>query len=281
MARYEAEIRFECPVCREGVQDEIVVPETHWLGDHADDRFAEDDADTECNSCKTVFTLHVQNSDGTIAAEVLDYGAVKVWCSSAYMTVPDLADWDDLDIPEQPGDSLSNTLTDVRQVLVAVTGSAFTSTVHRMAFIQQFAALEAYLSDMLIGQVLERPALLQKSTEKIVDLKDTKLSLSEYLADPDVVKRRVTAHLRELLYHNFSKIGSIYRATLGFGLFPDKDVQDRMFKALPLRHDCVHRNGKDKDGNERWEVNDGFVKQVEDDMRAMLRHIEAEVGKLT
>lgn len=94
------------------------------------------------------------------------------------------------------------------------------------------------------------------------------------------MKRTVAGHLRDLMYHNFEKVGSIYHATLGFHLFPNSDCRKRMFKALPIRHDCVHRNGKDREGNERTEVDDTFVKQIDADMRTIVKHIEAEIAKL-
>ena len=280
MARYESSIKFKCPICSEVVQADIVVPETHWIGDNADERFVEDDADVDCDHCSTGFMLHVQNGDCHIAAMVYDHEEVEVECSNAFMTMPDPPDYDDLDIPENPAESLINTLVDVSHVLRAAAASFYTPTVNRMAFIQQFAALEAYLSDTLIGLVLNKPAVLATALTAIHGLRDMKLSLAEIYADPDIVKRTVAGNLRDLMYHNFEKVGSIYHATLGFHLFPDSDCRQRMFKALPIRHDCVHRNGKDKEGNERSEVNDTFVKQIDADVRAIVKHIEAEIVKL-
>lgn len=285
MAQYEASIKFQCPICQSTVSTDVVVPETYWSGDNSDERFVEDDTDADCENCNTGFTLHVQNSDGYIIATVYDHAEVDVECSNAFMTEPDPPDYDyeydDLDVPEQPAENMTSTLDDVRMVLERKNPFFYTSTVNRMVFIQQFAALEAYLADTLIGQIIEKRTLLVKALDTIEELKAVKLPLAEILGDPDIVKRTVATHLRDLMYHNFKKVGSIYRKTLGFDLFPNEDVKERMFKALPLRHDCVHRNGKDKEGNARWEVNEAFVRQVEADMRAVVQHIEAELKKLS
>lgn len=280
MVQYESSIEFRCPICSGMVQADIVVPETYWTGDNADERFVEDEADVGCDHCGSGFMLHIQNSDGHIAAMVYDHEEVKVHCSNAFMTMPLPPDYDDLGIPENPAESLISTLVDVSHVLKAAAASFYTPTVNRMAFIQQFAALEAYLSDTLIGLVLNKPAVLATALTAIHDLRDTKLSLADIHADPDIVKRTVVGNLRGLMYHNLEKVGSIYHATLGFHLFPESNCRQRMFKALPIRHDCVHRNGKDKEGNERTEVNDAFVKQIDADMRAIVKHIEAEIAKL-
>lgn len=281
MARYEAEVRFTCPVCGERVVEDVEVPETNWIGDNADERFVEDDADTDCRNCDTGFTLHMQNSDGYVTALLYDHEDVEVECGRADMVEPDEPDYDDLDIAEYPGAALSQALIDVRRVLVATASIPYRDTVHRMAFVQQFAALEAYLSDTLIGQILNKPALLTKALTSIDELKNIRVSLADINSDTDLIRRIVGAHLRDLLYHNFAKVGLIYNATLGFGLFPDKDVQVRMFRALPIRHDCVHRNGKDKEGNARIEVDETFVLQVENDIRAMLTWIESGIVTLT
>lgn len=281
MSRYEAEVRFDCPVCGERTVKDVDVPETYWSGDNADERFVEDDADTDCDNCNTGFTLHMQNSDGYVTALLYDHEDVVVECGPADMVEPDERDYDDLDIPEYPAAALSQGLIDVRLVLIATASISYRDTIHRMAFVQQFAALEAYLSDTLISQILDKPALLTKALTSIDELKDVRVSLADINKDPEVVKRLVGAHLRDMLYHNFAKIGSIYDATLGFGLFPDNVVQKRMFKALPIRHDCVHRNGKDKEGNARTEVDEAFVLQVDNDIRAMLTWIENGVLTLT
>jgi len=52
------------------VQADIVVPETYWSGDNADDRFVEGEADVDCAHCGTVLMLDVHNSDGYVAAMI-------------------------------------------------------------------------------------------------------------------------------------------------------------------------------------------------------------------
>jgi len=281
MAHYEASVEFKCPACGEVVSESVDVPETNWSGDNADERFVEDDAEAGCNNCNTGFVLHIQNSDGRIAAQILDHEEVEVECGDAEMvgSIHDDIDWAYDDVPDEPAEILFATLFDVSNLLDQVGFPLLNWTLHRMAFIQQFAALEAYLSDRLIGAVTGDPAALEKSLTAISELKERKFTLAAFHADADIVKKTIAAYLRELMYHNFTKIDAIYKATLGFGIFPDTDVSERMFKALPIRHDCVHRNGKDKDGRTSFEVNTNFVKQTDRDIRAMIIHIEGKFGK--
>ncbi len=275
MARYGSDIEFECPNCRGTIQDEIPVPETYWSGDNADERFVEDEAEVACDSCNTGFDLHVQNSDGHISVTVQGYDDVEVKASYASMVEPD--EPDDWDLPSEPAIMIQMTLEDVRTVLKSTVPSFHSDTLLRMAFIQQFAALEAYLSDALLLEVLNKPGPLARLIAGDEELKKMKLPLTAIHGNPGIVAHTAATHLRGLLYHNFPKISAIWEEALGFHLFPDDDLKTRMMKAGPIRHDCVHRNGRDKEGNVRTEVDDAFVRQVDTDIRAMVSYIEAQL----
>ena len=275
MSRYASEIRFKCPNCKAMLEDEVPVPETYWSGDNADERFVEGDTDTECRNCNTSFDLYVQNSDGYVAVDVRGYDGVEVKASHAFML--ELDEPEDWDLPSEPAIMIQMTLEDVRTVLRSTPQSFHSATVLRMALIQQFAVLEAYLSDTLIIEVLNKPGALARVIAGDEQLKKMKLPLTVVNGNPGIVAHTTATHLRGLLYHNFPKIGVVWKVALGFDLFPEDEVKERMMKAGPIRHDCVHRNGKDKNGKARDEVNDGFVRQVDTDIRAMVDYIEANL----
>lgn len=275
MARYASDIAFDCPTCRAKITDEIAVPETYWSGENADERFVEDDAEVACDSCNTGFDLHVQNSDGHIAVTVQGYDDVEVNAGYASMTEPDGPD--DWDLPSEPAMMIEMTLEDVRMLLKSNAPSFHSDTLLRMAFIQQFAALEAYLSDTLLLEVLNKPGPLARLVAGDEELKKMKLPLTAIHDNPGIVAHTAATHLRGLLYHNFPKISAIWEQALGFHLFHDDHLKNRMMKAGPIRHDCVHRNGRDKEGSVRTEVDDGFVRQVDTDIRAMVAYIEEQL----
>ena len=50
-----------------------------------------------------------------------------------------------------------------------------------------------------------------------------------------------------------------------------------MSRAEPIRHDCVHRNGKDKEGNIRTVVNEAFIHTIDDSIFKMMSHIQHEL----
>ena len=50
-----------------------------------------------------------------------------------------------------------------------------------------------------------------------------------------------------VLWHNLAMVRHMFADTLGIK-FPDK--MDRLFKAVLVHHDLVHRNGRKKEGDE-------------------------------
>lgn len=69
-------------------------------------------------------------------------------------------------------------------------------------------------------------------------------------SNSDIVKKIVLKTLSDFLYHNIAKIVPVYSAVLG-EKSPD-EVRKNMRPVIlisKVRHDIVHRNGVDKDGN--------------------------------
>lgn len=102
------------------------------------------------------------------------------------------------------------------------------------------------------------------------------MSLKDVLKNPDVVIREATDHLRSIMYHNLEKVDALYRITSGYRLFPDDETRKRLNINVPVRHDCVHRNGCDKEGNLRTEITKEYVVSFAEDVIALVDHIEKQ-----
>ena len=192
--------------------------------------------------------------------------------------VGDWSDWyDDLDrVPDDPQSIFIESLMDVRSVAEEIDAAHFGTTLARMVLVQQFSVLEAYLADTLTNQVLKDADVLLKAVKEVKGLKEEKVTLAQVATDPDIVVKMVATHLRDLLYHNFKKIMEIWKVTLGHSIFPDKDLTSRMFKAAEIRHDCVHRNGKTKEGEKR-----SVVEVIADEIGPSLRWAQAQVERIS
>lgn len=116
-------------------------------------------------------------------------------------------------------------------------------------FSHQVTALEAYLGDTLMNVVKADVDAMHRLIENDKELAKKKLSLAEMLEDCGLVERKVWEHLRSILYHNLAKVDVLYNIATGIRILHLVNDEESLFRAVMLRHDCVHRNGFDKDGN--------------------------------
>lgn len=148
---------------------------------------------------------------------------------------------------------------------------------NRMVFSHQVTALEAYLGDTLINAVMGDATAMQRLIEQDDDLAKEKFTLVEISKEPALVKRKVQEHLRSILYHNLAKVDALYNIALGIRILNEAKDRASLFKAVTLRHDCVHRNGFDKDGNELQVFTKEFVQHTADMIRHFVESIEMAV----
>jgi len=64
---------------------------------------------------------------------------------------------------------------------------------------------------------------------------------------------------------------------LGFRILNLANDKQSLFKAVMLRHDCVHRNGFDRDGNELKVFTKAFVQDTADLIKVFVENIEKAV----
>lgn len=120
------------------------------------------------------------------------------------------------------------------------------SYLYRLLYANLITSMEAYLSDTLIKYVTENDEYLRKFTETYKPFKKQTFTTDDIFNRMDHLKDIVKGELRELMYHNLPKIKPIFKDSLGI----DIGVIKELYKAVLIRHDIVHRNGKDKDGKE-------------------------------
>ena len=119
-------------------------------------------------------------------------------------------------------------------------------TLRRHIYIGVIACLETYLSDAFINTVLSNKDYLSSFFTSFKDFKEQKLGMNELLDVANKAEEIAKKAMLEVLYHNLPKVSKMYEATLDI-VFPNfSEIQ----KAVSIRHDLVHRNGKTKEGKE-------------------------------
>ncbi|WP_439894395.1 hypothetical protein ACS7SF_22830 (plasmid) [Ralstonia sp. 25C] len=142
-------------------------------------------------------------------------------------------------------DNFRKVMTDVVALLKISTAGDTKITLFNMLYAQAVTAVEAYLSGIFIHTVVNSNALIRKLVETDPELSKRQFSLKEIFTQWEGLKILVAKYLKDLIFHDLKKVKPMYRDVLGI----DFGDVGWLFKAVLIRHDCVHRNGVDKDGN--------------------------------
>jgi hypothetical protein len=188
---------------------------------------------------------------------------------------PDI--WADYDLPDNPFTIFMDSYHHTGDLLADYGSEEGAHLVNRMIFSHQVTALEAYLGDTLIKAVLADKTAMTRLMTNDAELSKERFSLAEIADDPGLVESRVREYLRSILYHNLAKVDFLYGTALGIrilGLARDKAL---LFKAITQRHDCVHRNGLDKDGQKLAVFTKQYVQDTADLIKAFVVEIEGEL----
>jgi len=215
---------------------------------------------------------HETDAGGHEVVEDFDYGLEH--------EEPEPDEWVDYDVPSNPFSIFMDSYRQTSLLLVDHGKDDGRDLVNRLVFSHQVTALEAYLGDTLINTVAGDADAMQRLIDGDEELSREKFTLAEIRNDPDLVGRRVREHLRAILYHNLAKVDVLYNIALGIRILNLTSNKDALFKAVKLRHDCVHRNGFDKDGNELVVFTKTFVIETADVIRSFVESIENAVRAL-
>lgn len=106
--------------------------------------------------------------------------------------------------------------------------------------------METYLGDALKSTVFTNKKHVINAAKNLDEFKKRKFELKDFVSDQDFVEKIVLKQLCRYLYHDVVKVMKIYKQTLDFSC--SYNLRE-MIKITKVRHDLVHRNGKDNDGH--------------------------------
>lgn len=144
---------------------------------------------------------------------------------------------------------------------------------NHMVYANIITSLETYLSDAFINTVISSQELTKRFVKTFKDFKEVKLELSSIFDYYDVIQDKVTKALLDVIYHNIWKVKGMYKDTLGVE-FPNDLSAIR--KAILIRHDIVHRNGKDKTGQMN-EIQLPDVLELISTTKRLVKHINDQI----
>jgi hypothetical protein len=137
------------------------------------------------------------------------------------------------------------------------------------------AATEAYLSSSFINAVNESETVLRKLVENDPKFASIKFTIKEIYEKKETLKDYVSGYLKDFVFHDIYKVKPMYKDVLGI----DFGDVGWLFRAVLLRHHCVHRAGYDKDGNE-VDISGESIKELSNNCKVFVDSIENEIVKL-
>lgn len=168
---------------------------------------------------------------------------------------------------------LSKSLLEIEALIADGNKSANKDLLAKLLFANCITAFETYLSDTLIYTVVNFPPLIRRVVETDPEFTKRKLEVADLFRRHDGIRNEVAKYLEELIYHNLSKVKQLYKSVLCVD-FP-KDLSS-IFRAIELRHDIVHRNGHNKEGD-KHQLSLESVHELISHLRGFVENVDGQV----
>lgn len=150
-----------------------------------------------------------------------------------------------------------------------------TPILQRMVFSSVISVYEAYLSDTVKKNVLNRHAIKKSFVKNSEALKKTKnISLNDIFEEMDSLDSKIIDEIDSISFHNVDTAIAIYKYVLKC-TFPEDKI-DSLKKHIETRHDIVHRNGRKKNGAINYIIDEDvnvLIELVSD----VVRHIDKQI----
>lgn len=272
-------VEFDCDNCGHRViSEEIGIPTPNYMAEKASDSHNENDGYAVCDECDKSFDVYVYAGYGDGYVDIDDVDDETI-------IVNEITDERELDyyIEEQIDaiigslnfiDVFNKDISNLKQLNDVDLGNPeLQETLRRQIYSGAITCLEDYLSTTIIQEVLNKEEFFKNFVKTYRGIKNRKFDLSEIYEKFDKLRDIVKMELVEVIYHDLPKVKGMYRDTFQIE-FPEIG---ELMKAIKTRHDMVHRNGKNKEG-ERIELTKELTSDVIDKVEKFVQDIE---GKLT
>lgn len=234
-------LTIQCPDCDEVFETEsLPVPTPDWTAETHRDSVMSDSDWVICPNCGKEIIVALYN--GIYGGE----GTVDVDDDHFMGCDEDFIEDDGHDYDKELFDACHAEITNMVYAVEPLPDEP-RSNIYKMLYAKAITNMETYLGDTLKKYVLNDDKYLRKFVETYEPYAKELCHVSDAYKILETVKDRVKLTLcEEIIYHKLPKLKGIYKSVFNIDM---GDIQDLM-QAVSIRHDIVHRNGKDKDGNE-------------------------------
>lgn len=141
-----------------------------------------------------------------------------------------------------------------------------------MLYAHVVAAVEGFLSSTFIAKTLSSTTYIQALVESDPEFANRTLTVKEIFSKQESLHDEIGTYLKDLIFHKLDKVKPMYRSVFSI----DFGNIGWLFKAVMVRHDCVHRAGYDKDGDEVT-LNPQIILDLINQCAALVQKVDAEI----
>jgi hypothetical protein len=279
----EAGIDFFCPNCKEEVDGFTELPVVHHESDGHDLPIS-----VSCSRCSESFEGWVKTDWDSCEIQLDDHPEIEIEASPIQGSSYDVEEDYDQEyyewleqqerVTRPVYHAFYTTIGDVKSLATDLSNSPRSQMLARMLLAQSITALEVFLADSLIltvGKNTEAQAKLLRS--KDLGIGSMQFKLADAIGAQDFAKERLLQYLNAVSFHNLKKVSNLFRVGLGIDILPKSEDLDRLQIAIKMRHDCVHRNGIDRESGELHEISQAYIANLSDMLLSMAKSIDDKI----
>ncbi|MDX7825707.1 HEPN/Toprim-associated domain-containing protein [Aeromonas caviae] len=140
-------------------------------------------------------------------------------------------------------DNFCSSLLELR----TLSGQGYNQTIQRMIYSNVITVMEVYLSDTMKTNVVNREATKRQFVRKSTALgREKNISLNDIYEEMEKIDGKIIKEIDETSFHNINIVPALFKSVLDC-TFPEDKIGILKDK-VAIRHDIVHRNGKDVNG---------------------------------
>lgn len=275
------DVSFECESCGEPITDKVSLPEPDFnvFEDGGDDYSwssvfcemcgHENNVDIYCNFKSHSFSVSHNNSEVSDGIPYYD----------------DYETTDELDWLVENKDSYLIFIKQLENAesidKIRLENKHIEHSMHVMNYAYVVSAIEGYIGSTFINFIFTHDKIFKEFILKNTDFKDLKFDAVKLIEDPNVLNKHVANYLDNFIFHKMEKVKPLFKSVLGYDF---GDIH-WLFKAIKLRHDCVHRAGITKDGKKLEFAEEDIAilisnsRQMAVDLEKRLSDLKNEISK--
>ncbi|PDT10650.1 hypothetical protein [Rhizobium sp. M1] len=190
---------------------------------------------------------------------------------------------EELDLPPDPFAVFDSAMEMVFLVRAQLGGDyKHQADADRMLLVQMFSILEAFLRDRLLNVVSHLGEPGERARRRLCTRMDSfneqKWTLRDVAKASNILLEQVVERIKEESFHDFKKVAKYYDHAISLEMLPTApDDVSFLNAAVAKRHDCVHRNGKTKEGVLNSDINEAYLQRLASLFKQMARNVDAGV----